>query len=60
MARELELIKREIQYKNVLLSKLDASKNSDKSKIQLLKVELDKLLYVYYKNLTRGTISMAF
>lgn len=60
MKHDIDLIKKEIADKNKLLNKLDANKNSDKSKIQILKVELDRLLYVYYKSLIRGTVGVAF
>lgn len=60
MADNFETIKKEIQEKNKLLDKLNSNNSQDKSKIQQLKLELDKLLYVYYKALTRGNGLKAF
>jgi len=55
MAEDFENIKKEIQEKNKLLDKLDKCGNQDVNKIRQLKMELDRLLYVYYKSLTRGS-----
>lgn len=60
MAENLEDIKKEIQEKNRLIDKLGSCKNQDKGKIQQLKIELDKLLYIYYKFLTKGNSLKAF
>jgi len=54
MAEDLENIKKEIQEKNRLIDKLDSCKVQDKGKILKLNIELDKLLYIYFKFLTKG------
>ena len=60
MAENFEDIKKEIQEKNELLDKLDKCEKQDVNKIRKIKMELDRLLYVYYKSLTRGSGLKAF
>jgi hypothetical protein len=60
MAEDFESIKKEIQEKNKLIDKLNSCKNKDRNKIQQSKLELEKLLYIYYKYITRGNCAKAF
>lgn len=46
-----EEIKRKIKEKNLLLKSLSKGDKADREKIKITKLELDKLLYTYYKSL---------
>ncbi|MFZ5989686.1 MAG: hypothetical protein ACOYWZ_21540 [Bacillota bacterium] len=43
-------LKKEIKDKNLLLSSFNQNYDSDKILLQNIEVELDSLLYKYYKN----------
>lgn len=60
MAEDFEDIKKEIKEKNELLDELDKCEKQDVNKIRNIKMELDRLLYVYYKYLTRNSGLKAF
>jgi len=60
MAEDFDSIKKEIQEKNKLIEKLSKCKNMDSNKLLQSKRELDKLLYIYYKCITRGNSIKAF
>lgn len=51
MAKNINELEKQIAEKNSILRSLNHADKSDKEKIRKTKLELDKLLYTYYKSL---------
>lgn len=57
--KTLEL-ERLIAEKNSMLNLLDEKEKRNSEKIKLIKIELDKLLYMYYKSLISKFTTLSF
>lgn len=51
MAKEMNELEKQIAEKNSMLDGLSHGSRSDKEQIHMIKLELDYLLYMYYKSL---------
>lgn len=55
MARDTKEIMKQIKEKNILLKSLSRDRKTDNDKINTVKTELDRLLYLYIKSLKFGS-----